>query len=74
MELDKLRLVLPALKRRQEILLQIDPADFWMQTHAVEVRYAHVAQRKGVQTRKHRQLPDALWPLLLELMLRPSGD
>ena len=47
MQLEQLWLVLPALERRKEVLLQKDLFNLGMDTYAVEVRDAHVPQRKG---------------------------
>jgi len=73
-ELNEVGLMLPALKRRKEVLLQEDLGDLGVHAQAVEVRYAHVAEGEGGHARKHRQLPDALCPLLLELEQRPPRD
>ena len=73
-ELNEVGLVLPAVKRREPVLLQEDLGDLGVHAQAVEVRYAHVAQGESGHARKHGQLPDTLWPLLLELELRPPRD
>lgn len=73
-ELNEVGLMLPAFKRREEVLLQEDLGDLGVHAQSVEVRYAHVAEGEGGHARKHRKLPDALCPLLLELEQRPPRD